>query len=146
MLRKRKFTFLLGVFFITLVLIGGCKKNEVNIVSSDEVNQADVVVKTNKGTEKKATVNDSKEIQRLLGNIESIFNNSDNISLFSDTEISEQEKQYSYQVKFYKEDSLIQEMNIQENKVTLDKENYTIDSDKGKELDNLKKHLLTISQ
>ena len=146
MLKKRKFTFLLGIFFITLFLIGGCKKNDVHIVSSDEVEQADVVVKTDEGTEKKATVNDSEEIQRLLGNIESIFNHSDNISLFSDMELSEQEKQYNYQVKFYKENNLIQEINIQANKVTLDKESYTIDSDKEKELDNLKKHFLSITQ
>ena len=48
---------------------------------------------------------------------------------------------------FYKADKVVQEITIsQKNKVTVNKESYTIGTDREKDLDNLKKHLLTITQ
>lgn len=142
-----KTAFLSGMFLLISCVLGACQNNNAKIISSNEADYFTVVVKKDEGAEDTTSGKDPGEIKRLLGNIESLFGNSTNGSTFSDTEITDQEKTYGYQVVFYKEDKVVQEITIsQKNNVTVDKENYTIGTNREKDLDNLKKHLLTITQ
>lgn len=142
-----KTAFLSGMFLLISCVLGACQNNNAKIISSNEADYFTVVVKKDEGAEDTTSGKDPTQIKYLLGNIESLFGNSTNGSTFSDTEITDQEKAYGYQVVFYKEDKVVQEITIsQKNKVTVDKENYTIGTNKEKDLDNLKKHLLTITQ
>lgn len=139
---KKKTIVILSFFFLFLLLLSSCKKNNINIVP-ESVDEIRVTVTNNMGESKKFTVTDKKEIERLSIKIHMVFGDKKK-SWFVAKELTENEKNFKYQLKFYKSTKLIQEIIIsQNNNLSIDNEKIIID--KEKELDNLKKHLLAIT-
>lgn len=139
----KKTFIILNFFFLFLLLLSSCKKNNINIVPPESVDEIRVTVTNNIGEPKSFTVTDKKELERLSIKIHMVFGDK-KTSQFVAKELTENERNFKYQLKFYKSTKMIQEIIISKNNnLSIDNEKIIID--KEKELDNLKKHLLAIT-
>ncbi|EOT39894.1 hypothetical protein [Enterococcus columbae] len=140
----KKVPVLLNIFFLFFLLLSSCKKNNIDIVSPDNVDEIKVTVTNTMGDVKMFTVTDKKEIERLSIKIHMVFGETKKTSWFVAKELTENEKNFKYQLKFYKSTKMIQEIIIsQNNKLSVDSEKIIVDRER--ELNNLKKHLLAIT-
>lgn len=69
----KKVPVLLNIFFLFFLLLSSCKKNNIDIVSPDNVDEIKVTVTNTMGDVKMFTVTDKKEIERLSIKIHMVF-------------------------------------------------------------------------
>ncbi|RSU11622.1 hypothetical protein CBF29_07855 [Vagococcus elongatus] len=130
----------------SFMFLVACKQSTNTVVSIDEVDKAIILVKDNEDQERKWTAQDQNFLKTLLGNINLLFDESDENAQRFDMELTpEQRDQFEYHINFYKKDKLVQEIKISNrNNVDIGKENFVIKKDK--ELDSLKSHLLLVAE
>ncbi|ENZ5546161.1 hypothetical protein [Enterococcus hirae] len=86
-------------------------------------------------------------LKTLIGNLNVLFNKSDQHAQRYDMKLTSKQKRCNYQIKFYKNNNVVQEIQISKvNKVTIDKEEFMIGKEKENELDSLKNHLLLVAK
>lgn len=138
---------LVSVTVMLFSLLSACSKQNINIIDSKEVNTMIVYINTD-NKDQLATANDPAEIERIINNIKAIFNKKIAYDQFSDANMRNIEKKYNYELQFYKNDTLIQTIEInRDDQLLIDDKKYIIKNSKQKEvLNSLKVHILTISK
>lgn len=146
-MEKNKLLIIMVVSISCLIFLGACKKTSNPVISADKVDKVVIFVKDDKGTEHSCEGQDSNFLKTLLGNINLLFDKSDTSAQRFDMELTSEQKKFKYQIKFYKENKVVQDIQVsQENKVTIDRDKFTIGEDKEKELNSLKNHLLLVTE
>ncbi|HCM90618.1 MAG TPA: hypothetical protein DIS85_12030 [Vagococcus sp.] len=129
-----------------LIFLSACKKTSNPVISADKVDKAVIFVKDDKGKEHSWEGQDSNFLKTLLGNINLLFDKSDTNAQRFDMDLTSEQKIFKYQIKFYKENKVVQDIQVSKNnKVTIDRDKFTIGEDKEKELNSLKNHLLLVT-
>lgn len=138
---------LVSVTVMLFSLLSACSKQNINIIDSKEVDTMIVYINTD-NKDQLATANDPAEIERIINNIKAIFNKKIAYDQFSDANMRNIEKKYNYELQFYKNDTLIQTIEInRDDQLLIDDKKYIIKNSKQKEvLNSLKVHILTISK
>ncbi|EMF0247144.1 hypothetical protein NSX98_002674 [Enterococcus hirae] len=130
-----------------LLFLGACKQKNDPVVSLEEVDKAVIFVKDDEGKEKSWKATDPNFLKTLVGNLNVLFNKSDQHAQRYDIKLTSKQKRFNYQIKFYKNNNVVQEIQISKvNKVTIDKEEFMIGKEKENELDSLKNHLLLVAK
>ncbi|MGX6979099.1 hypothetical protein ACWN8V_07550 [Vagococcus elongatus] len=145
-MKKSNFFVMTILSIASFMFLVACKQSTNTVVSIDEVDKAIILVKDNEDQERKWTAQDQNFLKTLLGNINLLFDESDENAQRFDMELTpEQRDQFEYHINFYKKDKLVQEIKISNrNNVDIGKENFVIKKDK--ELDSLKSHLLLVAE
>ncbi|MGM0260592.1 hypothetical protein [Enterococcus sp. AZ102] len=138
---------LVSVTVMLFSLLSACSKQNINIIDSKEVDTMIVYINTD-NKDQLVTANDPAEIERIINNIKAIFNKKIAYDQFSDVNMRNIEKKYNYELQFYKNDTLIQTIEInRDDQLLIDDKKYIIKNSKQKEvLNSLKVHILTISK
>ncbi|MGN8982786.1 hypothetical protein ACTNBL_10790 [Enterococcus villorum] len=130
-----------------LLLLGACKQKSNPVVSLEKVDKVVILVKDDEGKEKNWKATDPNFLKTLIGNLNVLFDKSDKNAQRYDMKLTSKQKRFNYQIKFYKNNDIVQDIQIsQVNKVTIDKEKFTIGKEKENELDSLKNHLLLVAK
>jgi hypothetical protein len=130
-----------------LLLLGACKQKSNPVVSLEKVDKVVILVKDDEGKEKNWKATDPNFLKTLIGNLNVLFDESDKNAQRYDMKLTSKQKRLNYQIKFYKNNDIVQDIQIsQVNKVTIDKEKFTIGKEKENELDSLKNHLLLVAK
>lgn len=140
--------YILGPITLMLfILLSACGEQNIHIITPKEVNTMIVSINT-ENKDLSATAKDPAELERVINNINAIFNQKTTYDQFSDANMSDMEKKYTYKIEFYKNDTLIQTIETnKDNQILIDDKKYIIKNSKQKEaLNSLKVHMLTISR
>lgn len=145
-MKKRKWLIIIIASIICLVLLNVYTHNSSPVVSIDKVDKVIIWVKDDKGQKREWKAQDPNFFKTLLGNLNLVFGNSNKNAQRFDSELTSKQKEFEYQIRFYKGDNIIQDIKISHgDKVNLDKKEFTIGKEKEKELDSLKYHLLMVT-
>ncbi|WP_241546166.1 hypothetical protein [Enterococcus villorum] len=145
MKKRELFIVLFSMFY--LLLLGACKQKSNPVVSLEKVDKVVILVKDDEGKEKNWKATDPNFLKTLIGNLNVLFDKSDKNAQRYDMKLTSKQKRFNYQIKFYKNNDIVQDIQIsQVNKVTIDKEKFTIGKEKENELDSLKNHLLLVAK
>lgn len=130
-----------------LLLLGACKQKSNPVVSLEKVDKVVILVKDDEGKEKNWKATDPNFLKTLIGNLNVLFDESDKNAQRYDMKLTSKQKRLNYQIKFYKNNDIVQDIQIsQVNKVTIDKEKFTVGKEKENELDSMKNHLLLVAK
>ena len=128
-----------------LFFLESCKQSSSPVVASEKIDKIIILVKDSEGEAKKWEAIDPNFIKTVIANVNLLFEKSDKNAQHYDMELTKEQKNLEYQLKLYKKNAIVQEIQIEQgNKVTVDEEKFSIEEDKEQELDSLKNHLLLV--
>lgn len=128
-----------------MVVLTSCKQTNDPIITADKVDKVVILVKADNEKDRSWEAEDQNFLKALIGNIKATLGKKDENKQNFDIELTPDQKKYDYKIDFYNNGEVVQEVEIsQVNKLTIDKEEYTIKEDREKELDSLKSHVLSV--
>ena len=128
-----------------MVVLTSCKQTNDPIITADKVDKVVILVKADNEKDRSWEAEDQNFLKTLIGNIKATLGKKDENTQNFDIELTPDQKKYDYKIDFYNNGEVVQEVEIsQVNKLTIDKEEYTIKEDREKELDSLKSHVLSV--
>lgn len=142
---KRSKLVLMMLSIAYLLFLTACKQTNNPVITADKVDKVVILVKDDNEKDRTWEAEDQNFLKTLIGNVNAVIGKKNENTQSFDMELTPKQKKYDYKIKFYKNGEVVQNIEIsQENKLTIDKEEYTIKEDREKELNSLKNHILSV--
>jgi len=142
---KRSKLVLMMLSIAYLLFLTACKQTNNPVITEDKVDKVVILVKDDNEKDRTWEAEDQNFLKTLIGNVNAVIGKKNENTQSFDMELTPKQKNYDYKIKFYKNGEVVQNIEIsQENKLTIDKEEYTIKEDREKELNSLKNHILSV--
>lgn len=142
---KRSKLVLMMLSIAYLLFLTACKQTNNPVITADKVDKVVILVKDDNEKDRTWEAEDQNFLKMLIGNVNAVIGKKNENTQSFDMELTPKQKNYDYKIKFYKNGEVVQNIEIsQENKLKIDKEEYTIKEDREKELNSLKNHILSV--